>query len=451
MEQRWGLPLIAWPSRLRPNYWDLVALPLVLGAARADRLGRHGDERALSASARRCRSASIRGSCRNTRCARCCAWAAALVASLVFSLAYAALAAKSRQAEKILIPVLDILQSVPILGFLSITVTGFIALFPGQPARRRMRRDLRDLHLAGLEHDVQPVPVAAHRAARADRGGADVPPVALAAASGGSKCRTRMPHARLEHDDVGVGRLVLRRRLRGDHRLRPDDHAARHRLLHRDRDRPARPRARSATPSWSCSSSSCSTTSCCSGRCSPGRSKFKVEAIGGTRTSPPWFLIMLQRARLFDLVQSARAGDQPRRRAARIGALARAAPARAPSAPAPPLGSTALFDAPCWRSAALRARLDRRLHPGRASARREIGWVFVLGPDHRAAGAGADRARLADLGADRRLDRAAPAHRRPGPADRAVPRRLSGQSVLSGGGRADPATSASTPRSGSAR
>src|SRR6266851_3296886 len=31
MEQRWGLPLIAWPSRLRPNYWDLVALPLVLG------------------------------------------------------------------------------------------------------------------------------------------------------------------------------------------------------------------------------------------------------------------------------------------------------------------------------------------------------------------------------------------------------------------------------------
>ena len=31
MEQRWGLPVIAWPSRLRRNYWDLVALPLVLG------------------------------------------------------------------------------------------------------------------------------------------------------------------------------------------------------------------------------------------------------------------------------------------------------------------------------------------------------------------------------------------------------------------------------------
>jgi NitT/TauT family transport system permease protein len=56
----------------------------------------------------------------------------ALVASLVFSLAYAAVAAKSKRAEKLLIPVLDILQSVPILGFLSITVTGFIALFPGR-------------------------------------------------------------------------------------------------------------------------------------------------------------------------------------------------------------------------------------------------------------------------------------------------------------------------------
>jgi len=36
------------------------------------------------------------------------------------------------RAEKVLIPLLDILQSVPILGFLSVTITGFIALFPGQ-------------------------------------------------------------------------------------------------------------------------------------------------------------------------------------------------------------------------------------------------------------------------------------------------------------------------------
>jgi NitT/TauT family transport system permease protein len=56
---------------------------------------------------------------------------AALVASLIFTFTYATLAAKSRRAEMVLIPVLDILQSVPILGFLSFTVTFFLGLFPG--------------------------------------------------------------------------------------------------------------------------------------------------------------------------------------------------------------------------------------------------------------------------------------------------------------------------------
>ncbi|MCB0975843.1 MAG: ABC transporter permease subunit [Acidimicrobiales bacterium] len=55
----------------------------------------------------------------------------ALAASYAFTLVYGYVAARNRRAEKVLIPALDILQSVPILGFLSITVTGFIALFPG--------------------------------------------------------------------------------------------------------------------------------------------------------------------------------------------------------------------------------------------------------------------------------------------------------------------------------
>jgi NitT/TauT family transport system permease protein len=55
----------------------------------------------------------------------------ALAASFVFTLLYGYAAARSRYAERVLIPLLDILQSVPVLGFLSITVTGFIALFPG--------------------------------------------------------------------------------------------------------------------------------------------------------------------------------------------------------------------------------------------------------------------------------------------------------------------------------
>jgi NitT/TauT family transport system permease protein len=56
----------------------------------------------------------------------------AILLSLLFTMTYATLAAKSRRAEMVLIPLLDILQSVPVLGFLSFTVAGFMALFPGQ-------------------------------------------------------------------------------------------------------------------------------------------------------------------------------------------------------------------------------------------------------------------------------------------------------------------------------
>jgi NitT/TauT family transport system permease protein len=56
---------------------------------------------------------------------------AALVASLIFTFTYATLAAKSRRAEMVLIPVLDVLQSVPVLGYLSFTVAFFVSLFPG--------------------------------------------------------------------------------------------------------------------------------------------------------------------------------------------------------------------------------------------------------------------------------------------------------------------------------
>jgi len=54
----------------------------------------------------------------------------ALVASLVFTFLYARLAAGSKLAERILIPLVDILQSVPVLGFLSVTIVFFMGLFP---------------------------------------------------------------------------------------------------------------------------------------------------------------------------------------------------------------------------------------------------------------------------------------------------------------------------------
>ncbi len=55
----------------------------------------------------------------------------ALVFAYAFSLGYAYLAARSRRWRRVLIPALDILQSVPVLGFLAVTVTFFVALFPG--------------------------------------------------------------------------------------------------------------------------------------------------------------------------------------------------------------------------------------------------------------------------------------------------------------------------------
>ncbi len=56
---------------------------------------------------------------------------AAMIASLVFTFGYATLAAKSKHAELMLVPLLDILQSVPVFGFLTFTITGFMALAPG--------------------------------------------------------------------------------------------------------------------------------------------------------------------------------------------------------------------------------------------------------------------------------------------------------------------------------
>jgi len=55
----------------------------------------------------------------------------AFVASIVFSLGYGYACAHSEAAERVLVPILDILQSVPVLGFLSFSVTFFLAMAPG--------------------------------------------------------------------------------------------------------------------------------------------------------------------------------------------------------------------------------------------------------------------------------------------------------------------------------
>ncbi|MEY3196831.1 MAG: hypothetical protein RLZZ59_197 [Pseudomonadota bacterium] len=54
----------------------------------------------------------------------------AIIASVIFSIIYGTLAAKSQKLEEVLVPFLDILQSVPVLGYISFTLTAFVSLAP---------------------------------------------------------------------------------------------------------------------------------------------------------------------------------------------------------------------------------------------------------------------------------------------------------------------------------
>lgn len=114
----------------RSNRWDWALLPLILvllialayGARQMAQPYQVGEQLPISLDAAELPYYLLRTSLRMFM---------AMGASLVFSVAFAALTSRYMLAEKVLIPALDILQSIPILGFLSITVTGFIALFPG--------------------------------------------------------------------------------------------------------------------------------------------------------------------------------------------------------------------------------------------------------------------------------------------------------------------------------
>jgi len=54
----------------------------------------------------------------------------AYLLSLVFTLAYGHIAATNQRAERIMIPILDILQSIPILSFLPAVTLALVAAFP---------------------------------------------------------------------------------------------------------------------------------------------------------------------------------------------------------------------------------------------------------------------------------------------------------------------------------
>src|SRR5215472_16017648 len=114
----------------RPNIFDLVALILVIGAMVLIVYG--GEHTTLPLSALNAAPVSLDPTHLPFYALRTTMrMLLAIVCSVVFTIVYAAVAAKSRRAEMVLIPILDILQSVPILGFLTFTVVFFLNLFPG--------------------------------------------------------------------------------------------------------------------------------------------------------------------------------------------------------------------------------------------------------------------------------------------------------------------------------
>ncbi len=115
----------------RPNLFDFVAILVMLGLALAvGSIARHtlAPLSAPGANEIHLQAAYLPGYAVRTTLRMF----AALAVSLLFTFTYPVWAAKSRRAGAILIPILDILQSVPILGFLTFTVVFFMGLFPGQ-------------------------------------------------------------------------------------------------------------------------------------------------------------------------------------------------------------------------------------------------------------------------------------------------------------------------------
>ena len=121
----------AW--RLLPNRWDFVAFPMIISIIAMAAIGFHQtmapigtlQTQTISLDPSHLPEYAMRTTLRML---------AAMVASLIFTLTYGTLAAKSRRAGLVLVPILDILQSVPVLGYISFTVTFFIALFPTRVA-----------------------------------------------------------------------------------------------------------------------------------------------------------------------------------------------------------------------------------------------------------------------------------------------------------------------------
>lgn len=116
-------------TKISPNIWDIIVLVIVFGILAALAWGasrmalpyRVGETIEISLDPWALPGYAISSVLRMF---------IAMFFSLLVTFTVAPLAAKNRHAEKFLLPLIDVLQSIPVLGMLSITVVGFISLFP---------------------------------------------------------------------------------------------------------------------------------------------------------------------------------------------------------------------------------------------------------------------------------------------------------------------------------
>lgn len=117
-------------ARVKPNRWDFIALTLVLGVIVL--LAKAASQMAVPYALGQNLPISLNPAMLPTYAVQTVArMFIAMFFSLLATFIFGTWAAKSRRAAKIIIPTVDILQAVPVLAFLSLTVVGFIELFPG--------------------------------------------------------------------------------------------------------------------------------------------------------------------------------------------------------------------------------------------------------------------------------------------------------------------------------
>jgi NitT/TauT family transport system permease protein len=120
-----------WQPR-RANWLDLVALAIIVAIILLVGSGVQQMLAPLSATTQSPEISLSPGALPNYALRTTMRMFVALIISLIFTLIYGTAAAKSRRAEMVLIPLLDVLQSVPVLGYLSFTVVFFVSLAPNR-------------------------------------------------------------------------------------------------------------------------------------------------------------------------------------------------------------------------------------------------------------------------------------------------------------------------------